>query len=107
MNYQIQLTNQLRQHLRSFRRQRNMTQLQLAKALGINQSRISEIESDPGKMSVDNLLKILAILNVQFLLNDEASLGIGQPELSTPPSLSGLELIQFVKNKNNVPGGSW
>ena len=120
-NYPIQLAAQLSLHLRSFRQHRKLTQQQLAQALGLTQSRIADIEADPGKVSVDNLLNILSALNVQLVLEDkqgrqdqqdQPALGIakliGSPPTQTEktqPQPPGLELLQASKRK--ISGGSW
>jgi len=95
-----------------------MTQQQLAQSLGLTQSRIAEIEADPGRVSVENLLKILSALNVQLVLEDQqdqpgqSTLGITQLIGSAPTQANntlspaaGLELLQASKLK--VPGSSW
>ena len=127
-NYPIQLSAQLSQHLRSFRQHRKLTQQQLAQSLGLTQSRIADIEADPGKVSVENLLKILSALKVQLVLEDQqdrqdrqdrqdpSALGLGlditqtigrsptQAE-NTLPQAAGLERLQASKKKPH--GGSW
>jgi HTH-type transcriptional regulator/antitoxin HipB len=129
-NYPIQLSTQLSLHLRSFRQHRKLTQQQLAQALGLTQSRIADIEADPGKVSVDNLLNILSALNVQLVLEDKqgrqdqqdrqgqqdrqdpSALGITEvlgrsitQAENTLPQAAGLELLQASKKKPH--GGSW
>ena len=120
-NYPIQLSAQLSQHLRSFRQHRKLTQQQLAQSLGLTQSRIADIEADPGKVSVENLLKILSALKVQLVLEDQqdqqdwqdpSALGIAEligrsptQAENTRPQAAGLELLQASKKKPH--GGSW
>jgi len=123
-NYPIQLSAQLSQHLRSFRQHRKLTQQQLAQSLGLTQSRIADIEADPGKVSVENLLKILSALKVQLILEDKqdrqgqqdrqdpSALGITEvlgrsltQAENTLPQAAGLELLQASKKKPH--GGSW
>ena len=120
-NYPIQLSAQLSQHLRSFRHHRKLTQQQLAQSLGLTQSRIADIEADPGKVSVENLLKILSALKVQLVLEDQqdqqdwqdpSALGIAEligrsptQAENTLPQAAGLELLQASKKKPH--GGSW
>jgi HTH-type transcriptional regulator/antitoxin HipB len=73
MDYPVQLASQLRQLLRSLRKARQWTQADLAQSLGVVQSRVATIERDPGAVSVDQLLAILAILGAQVVVRD------GQP----------------------------
>ncbi|HQT82490.1 MAG TPA: helix-turn-helix transcriptional regulator [Ferrovaceae bacterium] len=117
-HYPIQLSTQLSQHLRSFRQHRKMTQRQLAQSLGLTQSRIADIEADPGKVSVENLLKILSALNVQLVLEDQkdrpdqSALGITKP-IGSPPTQANntaspaAELGVLQASKRKAPGNSW
>lgn len=73
MDYPIRFAEQLSQHLRSFRKNRNLTQTQLAQLLGLTQSRIAELEAAPERTSVDNLLRLLAALKVDLVLRDAES----------------------------------
>jgi HTH-type transcriptional regulator/antitoxin HipB len=115
INYPIQLSTQLSQHLRSFRQLRKMTQQQLAQSLGLTQSRIAEIEANPGKVSVENLLKILSALNVQFVLadkQDQSALGVAKL-IDNPPNQANNTLSQVVglemlhASKRKTPRSSW
>jgi HTH-type transcriptional regulator/antitoxin HipB len=64
----IQLPSQLGPHLRSLRRNRGMTQRDLAKRLGVTQARIAAIEANPAAVSIGQLMAILAALNVDIAL---------------------------------------
>lgn len=70
----LQTPGQLADHLRSFRKARGLTQAALGKLAGVNQARIAKIERDPARMSVGQLLGLLAVLKVRVLLEpaDEA-----------------------------------
>lgn len=73
MDYPVAIIGQLKQYLRSLRKARGMTQADLAKRLGVGQSRIADIEANPGAVSVEQLLQVLARLNAQLVVRD------GQP----------------------------
>jgi HTH-type transcriptional regulator / antitoxin HipB len=115
MDFPIQLCDQLGQHLRSFRQHRKMTQQQLAQMLGLSQSRIADIEADPGRVSVENLFKILTALNVQMVLQDRLNpIEFGISEITTMPleetadkssHTSKLERLNAMKRK--PPGDGW
>ena len=64
----IQTSAQLTAHLRSLRKSRSLTQQQLGRLVGMDQTRIAKIESNPGLVSVDRLLRILTALGAQFVL---------------------------------------
>ena len=70
MDYPINFAEQLAQHLKAFRKSRSMTQTELAEHLGVRQSRIAEVEANPGTVSFENLLKILTALDVRVVLKD-------------------------------------
>lgn len=110
MNYRIQLASQLSQHLKSFRQYRKMTQRQLAQSLGLTQSRIAEIEATPGKISVENLLKILSALDIQLVLEDRSKPEVAEVKLTkkgqNTQTPSGIGLLQIIK-KNPPSSGSW
>lgn len=59
---------QLPAHLKSLRKTRGLTQAQLAKRLGIGQSRLADIERHPETVSSAQLLDLLAALGVEVLL---------------------------------------
>jgi HTH-type transcriptional regulator / antitoxin HipB len=59
---------QLPAHLKSLRKARGLTQAQLAKRLGIRQSRLADIENHPDTVSSAQLLDLFAALGVEVLL---------------------------------------
>ena len=63
MDYPLQLTSQLQQLLKSLRKSRQMTQAQLARHLGVVQSRVADIEREPGSVNVEQLMDVLAMLD--------------------------------------------
>ena len=75
MDYPILLPDQLKSHLKSLRKARGLTQLQLGQWLGLGQVRIAEIEANPAAISVDQLFKLLSALNVGVVLRDSAIAG--------------------------------
>jgi len=64
----LQTPAQLADHLRSFRKARGLTQAALGELTGLDQTRIAKIERDPQRVSVGQLLKLLAVLRVRVLL---------------------------------------
>ncbi len=59
---------QLSAHLKSLRRTRGLTQAQLARRLGVRQSRLADIENHPETVASAQLLDLLAALGVEVLL---------------------------------------
>jgi HTH-type transcriptional regulator/antitoxin HipB len=66
----IRLSSQLRQHLRALRESRGLTQAQLGRLLGVKQARVAEIESNPGAVSVDQLIRVFAVLGSTLYLSN-------------------------------------
>lgn len=64
----LQTSAQLANHLRSFRKARGLTQSALGQLTGLKQARIAKIERDPSRVSIGQLLQLLAVLNVHVLL---------------------------------------
>ena len=65
----IQAPPQLGVLLRGARRQRGMSQQELAlKAGGTSQNRLSELELQPGRFTVERLLLILAALDLELVV---------------------------------------
>jgi len=65
----IQAPAQLGVLLRGARRQRGMNQQELAlKAGGISQNRLSQLELQPGRFTVERLLLILAALDLELVV---------------------------------------
>ena len=71
----LQTPTQLASHLRSLRKTRDLTQTELGKLVGLDQTRIAKIERDPRRINVELLLRVFAALQVRVLLQpiDEKS----------------------------------
>jgi HTH-type transcriptional regulator/antitoxin HipB len=66
MNQLLSLPNQVGLVLRAARKSAKLNQKQLAAKLGLSQSRVSELETDPASMRVDQLLAVLAVLGLEL-----------------------------------------
>jgi HTH-type transcriptional regulator/antitoxin HipB len=64
----LQSAAQLSDHLRAFRKTRGLTQAQLGRLVGLDQTRIAKLERDPSRVSVATLLQLLAAMKVRVLL---------------------------------------
>jgi HTH-type transcriptional regulator/antitoxin HipB len=73
VDYPVQLASQLQQLLKSLRKSRQMTQAELARRLGVVQSRVADIERDPGAVSVEQLLQVLAMLGAQMVVRETSA----------------------------------
>jgi HTH-type transcriptional regulator / antitoxin HipB len=70
--FPVRFPGQLRQYLRALRNARGLTQARLGALVGVSQARIAEIEANPGLVSFEQLMKLLAVLGVTLSLRDEA-----------------------------------
>ena len=86
MDYAVTLTTQLKHYLRSLRKTRGLTQADLAKRLGVVQSRVADIEANPGAVSVEQLMQVLAMLNAQMVVRD------AQPHKDTSASVGDVQV---------------
>jgi HTH-type transcriptional regulator / antitoxin HipB len=73
VDYPVHLATHLQQLLKSLRKSRKMTQSELARRLGVVQSRVADIERDPGAVSVEQLLHVLAMLGAQMVVRETAT----------------------------------
>lgn len=94
MNYPINFAEQLAQHLKAFRKSRGLTQAQLAMHLGVTQSRVADIERNPGKVSLESLLKVLAALDARMVLRSEAAEAVPVPTGKSSKTLAELKAEQ-------------
>jgi HTH-type transcriptional regulator/antitoxin HipB len=70
----IQVPSQLGVLLRGARRKRGMSQQELAlKAGGTSQNRLSQLELQPGRLTVERLLLILAALDLELVVRPRQS----------------------------------
>jgi HTH-type transcriptional regulator/antitoxin HipB len=113
MDYPVALIGQLKQYLRSLRKARGMTQADLAKRLGVGQSRIADIEANPGAVSVDQLLQVLARLNAQLVVRDGLSAPDGAAVASdvqgggTPRAKEAAAAVPAPGDDTDPPQGQW
>lgn len=86
MDYPISIPDQLAPQLRSMRKVRGLNQTELARRMGITQSRIAAIERNPAAVSAGQLLELLKVLGVELVLRDAQTAREGTPPLPAQPS---------------------
>lgn len=77
MEFPLLLADQLGQHLKSLRKLRGWSQADLGQRIGVGQARVAAIEANPGSISVDQLLRIFQVLEVDLVARVRA-----RPEIS-------------------------
>lgn len=70
MDYPISIPAQLAPQLRSLRKVRGFSQTDLARRIGVTQSRIAAIERNPAAVSAGQLLELLKALGVELVWRD-------------------------------------
>lgn len=108
MDYPVPLATQLRQLLRSLRKARGWTQADLAKRLGVVQSRVATIERDPGAISVEQLLHILALLGAQMVVRDgQAAVAALEAHARATPAMTAALSTSSAPVPPPDPTGQW
>lgn len=64
---------QIGEILRGRRKARRVSQEQLAKKLGVSQSRLSAIEAGTAALTMDRLIALANLLDLQLVMQDKAS----------------------------------
>lgn len=117
MDFPILLPSQLREHLRALRKARGLTQAALGQLLGVGQARVAEIESNPGVVSVDQLMKVLSLLQVSLVLRDDESTkqvvarqnksseSLRQPTVGLPPTGQKEPVLPTYEGRQSVTPG--
>ena len=90
MDLTLAFPEQLSQQLRSLRKARGLTQVQLATRMGVTQSRISAMESDATKLTAEQLFRVLSSLDVGLVLR-MADLEPQAPAVRPKPLASDTE----------------
>jgi HTH-type transcriptional regulator/antitoxin HipB len=67
-DYTVKTSQQLGSVLRGYRKERRLTQQQIGAKTGIPQPIISQMEDDPGPKALSQLLKVLAALELEFVV---------------------------------------
>lgn len=76
MQQTIRTPNQLGQLLQTRRRQLKLSQTELGASAGISQKRQSALELAPDRITVDRLLRLLAALNLELVIQEKSA---GEP----------------------------
>jgi HTH-type transcriptional regulator/antitoxin HipB len=69
----ITTSGQIGEIIRGRRKARRMSQAQLAKKLGVSQSRLSALEAGTAALTVDRLIALANVLDLQLVVQDKAN----------------------------------
>jgi len=81
--------------LRMLRKERHLTQTELARQIGIQQSDLSRMEKGEYRVSLDHLFKILAVFDVSF--SDFFDKGNAEDEPRRALSREDMQILHLVK----------
>jgi len=68
MNLPVHVPAELSTHIKSLRKARGLSQAQLGALMGVGQVRIADIEKNPGVVSIEQLMRLLRILDTCIVL---------------------------------------
>lgn len=95
MNQLLSVPSQVGLVLRAARKAAKLSQKELAARLGLSQNRLSELETDPGTMRVDQLLAVLAALGLELQVQPRGGVpsarGGDADRAEKPPAADPLE----------------
>ena len=74
----LSVPDQLSPLLQAARKSTGLSQTALATRLGISQSRMSAMELDPASINLDQLMALVAALNLELLVQTKAASGSGK-----------------------------
>jgi HTH-type transcriptional regulator/antitoxin HipB len=72
MRQTITTPNQIGEILRGRRKARRVPQQELAEKLGISQGRLSILEGNPARLTLDRLLLLATLLGLELVIQDKA-----------------------------------
>ena len=73
MDYPVRTPTQLGQLLKALRTERKLTQADVAARMGLLQSKISALETNPGRTSVERMFRLLSVLGVELVLRQRGA----------------------------------
>jgi len=71
MTYPIDTPGQAGSVLKALRSAKGLSQAQLGELMGVNQKRIARIEAAPGRTSVAQVAKLVALLGGRLVISDD------------------------------------
>jgi HTH-type transcriptional regulator/antitoxin HipB len=71
IDYTVKTGLQLGSVLRGYRKNKGFTQQQIGAKTGLPQPSISQMEANPGPMALSRLLKVLSVLDLEFVVREK------------------------------------
>jgi transcriptional regulator with XRE-family HTH domain len=92
MDFPLRVSAQLGQHIKSLRKARGLSQTSLGQLIGVGQTRIAEIEANPGLVNLEQLAKLFRALGAELILRSD-----GPEQASTGAAPQQTKLAQWAK----------
>ena len=70
MHYRINTIDQLKPILIGYRKKEHLTQKDMATKIGVSQQAYQVLESNPQKVTMERLFKVLTLLGIKLYLSD-------------------------------------
>ena len=99
MHYTINTLDQLKPILIGYRKAKGLSQKDMGTKLGIKQQSYQYLESNPQKVTVDRLFRVLTLLGVKLHFSDQ-SFNVGVAPISTDnnSSIASSDKANPIKN---------
>ncbi|RIY41526.1 helix-turn-helix domain-containing protein [Neopusillimonas maritima] len=90
----LRIESEIRTLLNGLRKQQKISQKELGKRLGLQQSRVSELLSNPTAMRVEQFMQILALLGMQLQVQSREAI-LGESAQQGPEHSNGRRKPQW------------
>ena len=99
-DFPLRSPDQLTATLQALRKSAHLTQSELAARMGLTQQNLSEIENNPGRMSVTRFMKLLGSMGAEIVIRTGPGPGV---ETDTSPDTDQPQAPQAKPSPSDTP----
>ena len=99
-DFPLRSPDQLTAMLQALRKSAHLTQSELAARMGLTQQNLSEIENNPGRMSVTRFMKLLGSMGAEIVIRTGPGPGV---ETDTSPDTDQPQAPQAKPSPSDTP----
>ena len=99
-DFPLRSPDQLTAMLQALRKSAHLTQSELAARMGLTQQNLSEIENNPGRMSVTRFMKLLGSMGAEIVIRTGPGSGV---ETDTSPGTNQPQAPQAKPSPSDTP----
>ena len=99
-DFPLRSPDQLTAMLQALRKSAHLTQSELAARIGLTQQNLSEIENNPGRMSVTRFMKLLGSMGAEIVIRTGPGPGV---ETDTSPDTDQPQAPQAKPSPSDTP----